>query len=115
MNEIKKELTEENESNLNVEENYVRVLFRNGDNRMEDIDWYAEDYGFKATKIDSYKNPYYLEWGEYASPIMDEWLLEGDKESILGFMDDYCLDADDDEFCKWLEDEDEPLIFTRFR
>lgn len=115
MNEIKKELTEENEFEVNVEENYARVLFRNGDNRMEDIDSYAYDYGFKATKIDEYKNPYYLEWGEYASPIMDEWLLEGNKENILAFFEDYGLDYEDDEFCKWLKDENEPLIFTRFR
>lgn len=75
----------------------IRAVYRNGDSRMEDIDSYAEDYGFKATKINSYKNPYYLEWDE-ASPTMDEWLLEGNKDDIMSFMDDYCLPVDDEEF-----------------
>lgn len=107
MNEIKKELTEENEFDLNIEKKPARVIFRNGDNRMEDIGWYAYDYGFKATKIDEYKNPYYLEWGEYASPIMDEWLLEGDRSKIIAFMEDYGLDYDDEEFCRWLDEGDD--------
>lgn len=75
----------------------IRAVYKNGDSRMEDIDSYAEDYGFKATKINSYKNPYYLEWDE-ASPTMDEWLLEGNKDDIMSFMDDYCLPVDDEEF-----------------
>jgi hypothetical protein len=75
----------------------LRVIYRNGDGRMEDIDSYAEDYGFKATKIDSYKNPYYLEWDE-ASPMMDEWLLEGSKDDIMSFMEDYCLPVDEEFF-----------------
>lgn len=115
MKSIKKELVEENVFDLDWEEKPARVIFRIADNRMDDITWYAEDYGFKATKIDSYKNPYYLEWGEYASPIMEEWLLEGDKENIIAFFEDYGLDCEDGEFCKWLADENEPLIFTRFR
>ena len=57
MKEIKKELTEENVFDLDFEEKPVRVIYRNGDGRMEDIDSYAEEYGFKATKINSYKNP----------------------------------------------------------
>lgn len=103
MKDIKKELIEENVFDLNFEEKPVRVIYRNGDERMEDIDSYAEDYGFKATKIDSYKNPYYLEWDE-ASPMMDEWLLEGNKENIMAFMEDYDLPYNDSEFCKWLDD-----------
>lgn len=75
----------------------IRVIYRNGDSRMEDIASYAEDYGFKATKIDSYKNPYYSEWDD-ASPMMDEWLLEGNKDDIMSFAEDYCLPVDDDEF-----------------
>lgn len=75
----------------------IRAIYKNGDSRMEDIDSYAEDYGFKATKINSYKNPYYSEWDD-ASPMMDEWLLEGSKDDIMSFMEDYCLPFDDEEF-----------------
>ncbi len=75
----------------------IRAIYKNGDSRMEDIDSYAEDYGFKATKIKSYKNPYYSEWDE-ASPMMDEWLLEGNKDNIMSFMEDYNLPVDDEEF-----------------
>ena len=97
MKEIKKELTEENVFDLDFEEKPVRVIYRNGDGRMEDIDSYAEEYGLKATKINSYKNPYYLDWDD-ASPMMDEWLLEGNKDNIMSFMEDYDLPVDDEEF-----------------
>lgn len=66
------------------DKNLITCYFTNDDDRMRDVENYADDYEFEASLINSY---YDEDCGK-----VDVWKLTGPEENIDAFIEDYCLE-----------------------